>query len=424
MKTQIPQWMLGEVTEYDLDITPPPATILDIGANIGAFALHYSAKWPAACIWCFEPVPSNLSQLRENVAGLPQINIIATAVRNFSGPAEIWMGDHGATCSFHQRGRQTRCGEIVPCIDAGKIGSAELVKIDTEGCEVEILHRLDLSRTRAVVVEYHSTADRAEITRLLIARGFVCLHHRPGSQDHGVLKFSNDPGVTRCLTKPADKKRLYVAIAGHYAQNDVVFVQSLLRTVLDPGVQMEFGWFCDPSVARARNILTANFLSSACTHLLFIDTDIGFGPEDVSRIASHQESLVGGMYPLKTPSPEVQWCNNGLEGDSPVRADGLREVRYIGTGFMCIRRDVFEKMISADGASIHYRQDYPPHREEYAFWREGPHGGRYLTEDWLFCQRWLELGGQVFADTRVVLRHAGRAEWPLPIQSGNPFVKA
>ena len=48
---------------------------------------------------------------------------------------------------------------------------------------------------------------------------------------------------------------------------------------------------------------------------------------------------------------------------------------------------------------------------------------RFLTEDWFFCQRWLELGGQVFADTRVVLRHAGRAVWPLPIQQGNPFAQ-
>lgn len=216
-------------------------------------------------------------------------------------------------------------------------------------------------------------------------------------------------------------RKIYLAVAGHYANNDVAFVQSLVAAVLRPPVKLAIGWNCDPSVERARNILTANFLESDCTHILFVDSDIAFTAEDIARVTSHDAPVVGGLYPLKNFKPQVEWCGNGLAaGESPARADGLTEVKYTGTGFLCIAREVFETMIARGGVEK-YRQDFPPHREEFAFWTQGVRAGRFLTEDWMFCQRWLEIGGKIFADTQVVLRHAGRAEWPLPLQTGNPF---
>ena len=208
--------------------------------------------------------------------------------------------------------------------------------------------------------------------------------------------------------------------------------------ILQPVCRMAFGWSCDPSVERARNILTANFLVSDCTHLLFIDADIAFSADDVRCIISHEEDIVGGIYPLKTMTPEVQWCGNSAKCavagpadasvGSGVRADGLQEVGCIGTGFMCIARRAFDAMVASDGKKIRYTQDWPPHREEFAFWRQTIRNvngrRRFLTEDWNFCYRYRELGGKVFADTRVVLRHAGRAVWPLDLQDGNPFKAA
>ena len=192
----------------------------------------------------------------------------------------------------------------------------------------------------------------------------------------------------------------------------------------------------DSLVTRARNSLTADFLESDCTHLLFIDSDLIFTPDDVVRIASHDVDLVGGMYPLKREG-ELQWCGNGLltkDGSSFAkatedrRAAGLQEVRYIGTGFMCVSRHVFNSMILADGAEIGYECDAPPHRKEFDFWRVGVRSTgdvrrRYLSEDWYFCQRWLELGGKVYADYETVLRHVGQAVWPLESQRGESKVE-
>ena len=166
MKHEIPNWMAAEVLEYDLGINPPPLTVLDIGANIGAFSMHYSAKWPEAKIKAFEPVKANVIGLYDNCRPNPNIEIFNAAVRNFTGHAHIYLGDQGVVCSFHQLGRQTAKTEPVVCMDAKKLPSCELVKIDTDGCEVEIIERLDLSKTRALVVEFHRPEDRTRIVAL------------------------------------------------------------------------------------------------------------------------------------------------------------------------------------------------------------------------------------------------------------------
>lgn len=175
------------------------------------------------------------------------------------------------------------------------------------------------------------------------------------------------------------------------------------------------------NVAIARNNLTWQFIQTDCTHLLFIDNDLIFTPEQVERITSHDVPIVGGMYPLKGEG-ELELCGNGfVDRESPIQADGLQQLRFIGTGFMLIRRDVIAKMIAADRREIEYQTDAPPHGTRWDLWRMGVRKTddarrRYLTEDWFFCQRANELGFTVWADTQVCLRHIGTAIWPLPHQ--------
>ena len=417
MKIEIPKWLQEEAAAYDIALSPAPATVLDIGANIGAFAVRVRAKWPRAAIRCYEPVAENYETLIANLkikTHHPKlVRAYRFAVRNFCGHDKIFIGDHGVTCGFHQLGRQTGVTERVMCVDAAGVPGAELVKIDTEGCEVEILSRLDLRKTRALVVEYHRVEDVARLNAIALAAGLELLEQTPGSQTHGILKYvrpgvaiaqiESPPAGPRCAAAdrgasvPAGRsensepetcnhqlstRKIYCAVASHFSNHDLVFLQSMMQLLLGAQVRMSFGWSCDPSVERARNVLTANFLATDCTHLLFIDSDIAFTPRDVMRVISHDEDVVGGIYPLKTMDRDVKWCGNGL-GDSSsnggagvpasrseVRPDGLQEVGCIGTGFMCLARRVFKKIIAADGDKIRYQQDWPPHREEFAFWRQ------------------------------------------------------
>jgi hypothetical protein len=97
--------------------------------------------------------------------------IISAAVREQSGVDEIFIGDNFVTSSFGQLGRQTQKKLLVECIAAAELPPSELVKIDTEGSEVEILRTLPLHRTRAIFLEYHSRED-AETIKTMLAPDF------------------------------------------------------------------------------------------------------------------------------------------------------------------------------------------------------------------------------------------------------------
>lgn len=220
-------------------------------------------------------------------------------------------------------------------------------------------------------------------------------------------------------------KKLFVGIPVAQ-QMPVGFVQSLLALQKNKPCPIEIGIAQGDGVARSRNMLSAQFLASDCTHLLFLDSDLIFSPEHVSRLLSHDLPLVGGFYPKKQEG-SVEWVVNTLNPQPEPNQFGLQRVRYLGTGFLLIARRVFETM-SDKYPAIKYRADYGARRDEHDFWPMGiyeyPDGHRrYLSEDWFFCQRWLDLGGDVIADTLVILKHIGPAVFPLITQQAEIFAQ-
>jgi FkbM family methyltransferase len=165
----IPQWLYNEVEEYFVPLPFEPKTILDIGANIGAFAQRALNRWPQAQIICCEPMPFNVCHLRRNVPA--NVKIISAAVREHSGIDDIFVGNIFVTGGFFQLGDQTQQKIPVECIAAKELPSCDLIKIDTEGCEVEILRCLTLTHTRAILVEHHSRGD-AEAIKAMLAPEF------------------------------------------------------------------------------------------------------------------------------------------------------------------------------------------------------------------------------------------------------------
>jgi hypothetical protein len=215
--------------------------------------------------------------------------------------------------------------------------------------------------------------------------------------------------------------KLFIAIPS-YNGVPVDFLQCLMRLQADPPCSLEIKFMPgDSLVCRARNTLTAAFLKSDCTHLMFIDSDLIFSGEQIKRLLDDDKDVVGGFYPKKKEGP-LEWVCNGKAGCLTPGPDGLYELRYTGTGFMLIRRSVIEKMIAVYGEQIAYHPDNAPEQVEYDLWPVGPYKNketgftRYLSEDWYFCQRWLDLGGQVFGDSRVPLKHIGQATYPLNSQ--------
>jgi hypothetical protein len=161
-------------------------------------------------------------------------------------------------------------------------------------------------------------------------------------------------------------------------------------------------------ISRARNTLTAKFLNNKeSTHLMFIDADIGWEPWHLLVMLNRDVDVIGGLYPMK--SLPVKWCVNGFDG-AEEGPDGLQEVSKTGTGFMLIKRDVFEKL-DAHPAVKPFMNDIglPVELNPYmkTYFDTAVRENRYYSEDWTFCENWRDLGGKVWVDKRVLLKHTG-----------------
>lgn len=193
-------------------------------------------------------------------------------------------------------------------------------------------------------------------------------------------------------------------------------------------------------ITRARNRLVKEFLDSDYTHLFFIDADIRFKYTDPLRLVLHDKDIAVGAYPLKifnvdnlvnktfTNVADIRkatsrYVTNFIfeteeaaeRGEVEVK-DGLIEVHDAGTGFMCIKRHVIEKMIEE-----YPETKYLPEREtafSYALFDTViDQDLRYLSEDYAFCRRWQRMGGQIWLDPEVVLDHFGTI-----VYMGNNFL--
>ena len=161
-------------------------------------------------------------------------------------------------------------------------------------------------------------------------------------------------------------------------------------------------------ISRARNTLTAKFLNNKeSTHLMFIDADIGFEPWHLLVMLNRDVDVIGGLYPMK--SLPIKWCVNGFEG-AEEGPDGLQEVSKTGTGFMLIKRHVFEKL-DAHPATKPFINDIglPAELNPYmkTYFDTAVRENRYYSEDWTFCENWRDLGGKIWVDKRVLLKHTG-----------------
>jgi hypothetical protein len=161
-------------------------------------------------------------------------------------------------------------------------------------------------------------------------------------------------------------------------------------------------------ISRARNTLTAKFLAMPdATHLFFVDADIGWEPWHLLVLLNRDVDVIGGLYPMKTMP--IKWVVNGFEG-AEEGADGLQEVSKAGTGFLLMKKHVFEKL-NTHPAVKQYKNDIglDPMYDQYlkTYFDTAVRQNRYYSEDWTFCENWRDLGGRIWMDKRVLLRHSG-----------------
>ena len=167
-------------------------------------------------------------------------------------------------------------------------------------------------------------------------------------------------------------------------------------------------------ITRGRNILTAMFLESDCSHLMFIDADIEFQADDLLRMMAYDKPIMAAAYPKK--ALPIQYAINFKfinQEKKQIRIEnGAVEVLDASTGFFLVKREVVEKMMQAY-PELHYRNDSNIDEKFnkycYSFFDtiHDPEDNRYLSEDYTFCRRWQKLGGEIWLDPNTKLNHVG-----------------
>jgi hypothetical protein len=216
------------------------------------------------------------------------------------------------------------------------------------------------------------------------------------------------------------------------------FFMSFVKTVMymrDINMKFAVSTITDSLINRARNNLVAKFMANPqFTHLIFLDVDLSYRPEDILKLLWHDKDVVTGSYPIK----EILWDKvvklakddveaKNLAGKStrfvvnPVRAgdntietdNGAISVHDAGTGFMCIKRSVFERMIE-EYPDLKFNDDTGSMNDEeknwtYAFFNSFVDDDkRFVSEDYGFCRYWQKMGGKIWVDPAIEIDHLGR----------------
>jgi hypothetical protein len=220
-------------------------------------------------------------------------------------------------------------------------------------------------------------------------------------------------------------------VSSIYASS-IFALQSAVRTKSNLGLKVHLR-DGDALITRARANLVTLFLDDPeATHLLFVDADIGFTPAQVFRLIESGADVVAGVYPIKRVNWDKARSAAGaaqsnlaaasldyvLEVDDPNRVvvvEGFTRLRYAGTGFLMIRRHVLERMCAhPDYAALKFTREHShdalagsPNRFALFECMIDPATGTYLSEDFAFCKRWTDIGGEIWADLESRLDHVG-----------------
>lgn len=241
------------------------------------------------------------------------------------------------------------------------------------------------------------------------------------------------------------KKKLFVATpmyggacAGMYARS--IADLAAICAKYDIPLQLYY-LFNESLITRARNYCADEFLRSDATHLMFIDSDIGFNPQDVIALLAMQTDespydVIGGPYPKKC----ISWekikiaVDKGFADEDPNNLEkfvgdyvfnpkgGMKEipigepveVMELGTGFMMIRRKTFD-VYKEFFPHLSYKPDhvrtaaFDGSREIHAYFDciIDPVSKRYLSEDYMFCYNTDKAGMKVWLCPWMSMQHVG-----------------
>ncbi len=174
-----------------------PKTIVDVGANIGAFTVWAAKHFPDAQVRAFEPHPGAFKLLQKNTEGLLNVTLFPYAVSNVQGTGVLYTGQYTfGESSFHDIGQQTKDAHPVPKRRLDDMMNApDILKIDTEGHELQVLEGCSFwpggfDDVQFLAIEIHRREDEEPVNRELGRYGLLPVERQVDAPDRIVVRYA------------------------------------------------------------------------------------------------------------------------------------------------------------------------------------------------------------------------------------------
>jgi hypothetical protein len=244
--------------------------------------------------------------------------------------------------------------------------------------------------------------------------------------------------MTDVIQITPQKTKLFVATPMYGGLCTGMYTSGIMQMVgvcSQNNIELYYSFMMNESlITRARNSMAYDFLESGATHLMFIDADISFNPQDIPMMLKADKDIICGLYPKK----EINWVEveaavkrgvppaelskhtgafvvnlpHGQETTSGPMMEPM-EISNGGTGFMLIKRKVFEEL---DNKVPSYTNDMYHAIDtvrkvkiikEFFATSIDEESNRLLSEDYHFCELFRKHGGKIYAHPFIKLEHVG-----------------
>lgn len=198
---------------------------------------------------------------------------------------------------------------------------------------------------------------------------------------------------------------LYLATPSHDGKFEGGYVSSLVTTLMRFHGRTIWHQSQGSVLHRLRDVVLTRFLAtSVATHLLAVDSDIAWTPDDIDKLLATGKEMVSGVYAQKTAERKVPCA---LVDGETWSWERLMRVKHAPYGFLLVSRAAAQRMVDAY-QPLHYRLQSG---EETCGMHTPIFDGDPWGEDVSFCRRWREIGGEIWMHPGVVVKHMGRTDY-------------
>lgn len=207
------------------------------------------------------------------------------------------------------------------------------------------------------------------------------------------------------------QRHVFIAIPAYTGQVHLGTMRSIIADMVafaDRGDRVSIFDECgNAMIADCRGLIVAKFLESDGTDLIFVDSDVAWEAGALLKLVDQPVDMVAAIYPQRRDP--IAYCVQYIQERPQLIADpktGLLEVAGVPAGCMKLSRAMLEKMVG-HYADTQFHCTDAPNNTAWGLFDPYRIGRIKFGEDYSFCKRWRDIGGQVWVDPEIHMAHTG-----------------